>query len=88
MWKSVYDFSINYIDQVLVLATGGHDCALRLAENDILWEILDKECESNELLTRLRSFYYQLDELSEELRCVVGDQKEFINKQEFEIFMN
>jgi len=87
LWKSVYEFSGKYHDQILILAMGGHDCALKLAEPDILIDFMDQECKHNGLLNRLKAFYYEVESFSEELSCFVGEQKDFIEKEEIEVFM-
>jgi hypothetical protein len=85
--RTVYEFSSSYFDQILTLAAGGHDCALKIVEPDFLIEILEKGCKHNQLLSRLRGFYYELNGFQEELRCIIGEQNEYITKREFEVFM-
>jgi hypothetical protein len=87
--KDLRDFSHKFYDQTLILAMGGHENALRFADQDILIDILNNECdkEGNSLLKQLRSFYNTLDHFANELYDVIGLQTEFIEKQEVEVFM-
>ncbi|WP_461449797.1 hypothetical protein [Mucilaginibacter sp.] len=87
LYTMVSEFKNNYIQKLFALAMGGHEEAMGLAEDDIMFDFLSNELETNELLNTLHKFYCSLVEISDFIEGSLSENKPYLEKQEVEVFM-
>jgi hypothetical protein len=87
LYTMVSEFQNNYLQKLFALAMGGHDEAMGLAEDDIMFDFLSNEVETNELLNTLHKFYCSLVEISDFIEGSLSENKPYLEKQEVEVFM-